>query len=64
MTAINDTNEASAVVLISLRLPASYRKALTAKAAQETIRRGERVSVNTLIVEAIEVTLDKDKRKR
>jgi hypothetical protein len=40
---------ASPVVLISLRLPASHRKALTAKAAQETIRRGERVSVNTLI---------------
>ncbi|MCC8633425.1 hypothetical protein ABVE12_20875 [Xanthomonas euvesicatoria] len=44
------------MVLVSLRLPANYRQQLMIKAAQETTRRGKRVSVNTLILEAIEVT--------
>ncbi len=42
------------MVLVSLRLPAPYRQQLMIKAAQETAKRGKRVSVNTLILEAIE----------
>lgn len=42
------------VVLVSVRMPDSYRTRLMLEAAKETTRRGKRVSVNTLILEAIE----------
>lgn len=41
------------MVLVSLRLPVGYREQLMIKAAQETTRRGVRVSVNTLIIDAL-----------
>ena len=44
------------MVLVSVRMPADYRKQLMLRAAQETTRRGTRVSVNTLILEAIEAS--------
>lgn len=46
------TKENDGVVLVSLRIPAPVRASLRKLAAQETLRRGERVSVNTLIHEA------------
>lgn len=44
------------VVLLSLRLFEAHRTALMLEAAKQTGLRGKRVSVNTLILEAIEKT--------
>lgn len=37
-----------------LRLPSALKDKLTIQAGKETVRRGQRISMNTLIVEAIE----------
>ena len=51
------------MVLVSLRLPPAVRQRLMILAANETARRGKRVSVNTLILEAIEA-MEKAKTKK
>jgi hypothetical protein len=44
------------IVLVSIRISAAMRQALMLRAAAETTKRGKRVSVNTLIVEALAKT--------
>lgn len=54
----------TAMVLVSLRMPAKTRQHLMVRAAQETARRGKRVSVNSLILEAIELVEQVEKERQ
>lgn len=50
---------------LSIRLPDELLKALHMKAAEETLKRGERLSVNTLSVEILAKAVGlTDKRKK
>jgi predicted HicB family RNase H-like nuclease len=47
----------------NLRVPDDLQAWLRAKAAQETIRRNERVSINTLVVEILTKAMKADQKK-
>jgi len=52
------TDNVQPMVGMSLRVPEHMRKALMVRAAKETASRGQRISVNTLIIEAIAKAYD------